>query len=126
MAYVPVLIMACMGLLVGGILLSLSAWLGRGTHNRRKDQPFECGMPVRGSARTRFSVKFYLVAILFLLFDVDFVYFLPWAMVFRSAGAEQGLLLLGGLSFALTLVLAYVYALRKEAFEWDEETDQPV
>src|ERR1700739_4640132 len=84
MDYIPVLILMLAGAFIGGMVLLVSTLLGPKNPNPRKDMPFECGVPPIGDARHRFSVRFYLVAILFLLFDVEAIFFYPWAVVFRK------------------------------------------
>ena len=77
MTYIPVLVLMLVGLIVGCAILLLSTLLGAGIPNKKKDMPFECGVPSYGSAHHRISVRFYLVAILFLLFDVEGIFFFP-------------------------------------------------
>src|ERR1700722_17519992 len=84
MAYIPVLLLMLVGMGVGGAVLLLTHFLSPSAPNRRKNEPFECGMPTIGDSRKRFSVRFYLVAILFLLFDVEAIFFFPWAVVFKE------------------------------------------
>ncbi len=84
MEYLPVLIMMGVGALIGVGGLALSALVGPKLPNRMKDQPFECGVPPVGTAQQRVSVKFYLVAITFLLFDVEALFFYPFAVVYRE------------------------------------------
>ncbi len=119
MTYIPVLIMLLAGLTVGGAILLLTTFVGKGVPNRRKDTPFECGVPPLGSARHRFSVRFYLVAILFLLFDVEGIFFFPWAITFRKYLAINSFILVEMAIFAGILLVGYIYALRKGAFEWE-------
>jgi NADH-quinone oxidoreductase subunit A len=84
MAYIPVLILLLAGVVVGSVILLLSHLLGPHVKNRKKDMPFECGVPPVGDAKQKFSVRFYLVAILFLLFDVEAIFFFPWAVVYKK------------------------------------------
>src|SRR5689334_17052363 len=84
MSYIPVLILMLVGTAVGGVILLLTHLLGPKSPNRMKDSPIECGVPPLGNARHRISVRFYLVAILFLLFDVEAIFFFPWAVVFKE------------------------------------------
>ncbi len=107
-------------LLAGGFL-GLSHLLGPRKHSPAKDQPYECGLDSTGSTRDRFSVKFYLVAMLFILFDVEVVFIYPWAVNFREfvkAGAGifvfvEMLLFLG----ILLVGLLYVYG--RKAIDWE-------
>ena len=119
MPYVPVLILMAIGAVVGGAILVLSSLLGPKQPNRRKDEPFECGVPGLGDARHRVSVRFYLVAILFLLFDVEAIFFIPWAIVYRKFLSINSFILLEMGLFAVILMVGYVYVLKKGALEWE-------
>ena len=119
MTYFPILILMLVGLTVGGAILILSTWLGQGIPNKRKNMPFECGVPSFGSARQRFSVRFYLVAILFLLFDVEGIFFFPWAVVYKKYLSINSFILIEMALFAAILLVGYVYVLRKGALEWE-------
>jgi NADH-quinone oxidoreductase subunit A len=101
-------------------MLGLSVAVGRaGRRNPVKDSAYECGMLPIGDTQPRFSVKFYLVAMLFVLFDIEVVFMYPWAVVFRDLVAEQAMVFWGMVSFVGILTVAYVYALRKGALRWD-------
>lgn len=119
MEYIPVLILMGVGAALGGVVLLLSTLLGPHIKNRKKDTPFECGVPPIGDARRRFSVRFYLVAILFLLFDVEAIFFFPWAVVFKKYLAINSFILLEMGIFVGVLLVGYYYVLRKGALEWD-------
>lgn len=120
MAYIPVLILMVVGLVVGGAALLISHLLSpRVPMNRKKNQPFECGMPPVGDAKHRFSVRFYLVAILFLLFDVEAIFFFPWAVVFKEYLAINSFILIEMGIFVAVLLLGYFYVLKKGALEWE-------
>jgi NADH-quinone oxidoreductase subunit A len=119
MEYIPVLILMAIGATIGGAAVLVSSLLGPKIKNVRKDQPFECGVPGFGDTHRRVSVRFYLVAILFLLFDVEAVFFFPWAVVFREYLA-LGTAILWSMSFFVAILLVgYWYVLRKGALEWD-------
>ena len=107
------------GLGVGGAILLLTTLLGGSIPNKRKDMPFECGVPPVGSARHRFSVRFYLVAILFLLFDVEGIFFYPWAVVYKKYLSINAFILLEMAFFVLILLVGYFYVLGKGALEWE-------
>lgn len=96
-----------------------SSLLGSGVPNKQKDLPFECGVPAYGSARQRFSVRFYLVAILFLLFDVEGVFFFPWAVVYKKYLSINSFILVEMAFFVAILLVGYFYVLRKGALEWE-------
>jgi NADH-quinone oxidoreductase subunit A len=119
MSYIPVLILMAAGLAVGGVILLLSHLIGPKIRNERKDAPFECGVPGVGDAKHRFSVRFYLVAILFLLFDVEAIFFFPWAVVYRKYLSVNSFILLEMAFFVGILLVGYYYVLRKGALEWD-------
>jgi NADH-quinone oxidoreductase subunit A len=118
--YLPVLLLiglaaACSaGMLVGS---KLAGKLGRGS--RVKDSPYECGMRPIGEGTPRFSVRFYLVAMLFILFDIEVVFLYPWAVVYRDLLATHANLIFGSmLSFLGVLTVGYVYAVKKGALDW--------
>ena len=84
-----------------------------------KDTAYECGMLPIGAGNTRLSVKFYLVAMLFILFDIEVVFLYPWAVVYKDMLRTNGPAILGAmLSFMLILFVGYIYALKKRAFDW--------
>jgi len=114
--YIPVLAMLVLSALVPGIFLAVSAWFGPRRPSAVKEQPFECGNVSSGPALGRFSVKFYLTAILFIVFDVEVVFLYPWALLFRRLGVF-GFVEMMIFLFVLTLGLIYVW--RKGALEWD-------
>src|SRR3954465_14191610 len=82
--YFPVLVQAIVAMALAAGLLSVSFLLGKKVKNRVKDMPYECGIVPTGNARERFSVKFYLVAMLFILFDIEAIFLYPWVVVFRD------------------------------------------
>lgn len=123
--YLPVIILGAFAL--GFVLVSsiASALLGnlvnrnRLTPNRMKDTPYECGMLPEGSGTPRLSVKFYLVAMLFILFDIEVVFLYPWAVVYKEQLAQNAAVILASMgSFIGILFVGYIYALKKNAFEW--------
>jgi NADH-quinone oxidoreductase subunit A len=120
MEYIPVLIMMLAGATIGLVVLVLTHLLGpnRAPH-KMKNIPFECGMPAVGSTRQRISVRFYLVAILFLLFDVEVVFFFPWAIVFKDFLAINNFIMVSMGIFAGVLLVGFYYVFRKGALEWD-------
>jgi NADH-quinone oxidoreductase subunit A len=120
--YVGVLILFLLAVAATGGMIGLSMLLGkRGGSNRAKDTAYECGMPPVGAGATRLSVKFYLVAMLFILFDIEVVFMYPWAVVYRDLLAEpatRNLILLAMVSFIGILCVGYIYAVKKRAFDW--------
>src|SRR5262245_50164006 len=114
--YIPVLAMLALAALVPGLFLAVSALLGPRRPSAVKEQPFECGNVASGPAWGRFSVKFYLTAILFIVFDVEVVFFYSWVLLFRRLGFfgvfEMRI-------FTLLLRLRHPYVCRNAALEWD-------
>ncbi len=111
--------------LVVAIGFALSVWLGSfflgriGTARGVKDSAYECGMLPKMTIQPRFSVKFYLVAMLFILFDIEIVFMIPWAVCYRDFIAQYGAIILGSmLSFVVVLMIGYLYAIKKGALEW--------
>jgi len=124
--YVPVLILTLVASVFAGATLVSSVLVGKWANKNRlkqvaktKNIPYECGMLPVGSGSTRLSVKFYLVAMLFILFDVEVVFLYPWAVVYREMLKENANLIFGAMvSFLGILFVGYLYALKKKAFEW--------
>ena len=114
----PILLMLGLGagFAAGNILLS--QFLGPKKPTPEKSAPYECGMPAVGDARERQSVKFYLVAMIFLLFDIEVAFLYPWAMAFRTL-AWPGLIQI--VVFFALLLTGYIYVWRKGAFDWSGE-----
>ncbi len=122
--YIPALTAILFGLGFAGLFLVLAVVLGPRRPSPVKAAPFECGSEPVGSPRVRFSVKFYQVAILFLVFDVEAAFLYPWAVQYRdlSTSASGGVALLGFvemLVFLAVLVVALIYVWRKKAVGWD-------
>ncbi len=119
MEYLPVVLLLLAGLAVGGGALLVSALLGPKAPHPMKDQPFECGVPTSGNAQQRISVRFYLVAILFLLFDVETVFFYPWAVVFKDFLSAGPFIIYEMVAFVGVLLAGYLYIYFKGALEWE-------
>lgn len=117
-AAVIIQILLAVGFAVGTLVAS--AYLGkRALSNRTKDSSYECGMVHDGGGQARFSIKFYLVAMLFVLFDVEVVFLIPWATIYRAQiESGAGIFLVSVLGFIGILFVAYLYALKKGAFNW--------
>jgi NADH-quinone oxidoreductase subunit A len=113
--YLPILIMIGLGAGFAGGSVALSQLLGPRKPTPEKESPYECGMPSVGDARERQSVKFYLVAMIFLLFDIEIAVLYPWALAFRELGMVGFLQIL---TFFALLVTGYIYVWRKGAFDW--------
>jgi NADH-quinone oxidoreductase subunit A len=117
--YVPVLLQAVVAIGFAVAALIVSVLLGKsGIRTTTKDSAYECGMVPQGEAQPRFSVKFYLVAMLFILFDLEIVFMYPWAVIYREAVAHSQLVFWSMFSFVSVLMVGYVYALKKGALDW--------
>lgn len=121
--FLPVFFQILVAIGFAAIALTLSVVLGKSARRTlSKDNPYECGMLPVGDGAPRFSVKFYLVAMLFVIFDIEVVFMYPWAVQFRelvAGGNATALVSMAG--FAGILAFAYVYALKKGALTWKAE-----
>jgi NADH-quinone oxidoreductase subunit A len=119
--YFPVLVQVAIAAAVAIGLIVASSALGKRARSPQKDTPYECGIAPTGSARERFSVKFYLVGMIFILFDIEAVFLYPWAVVFRElkmfAFVEM-------LLFVALILVGYVYVWKKGALDWSQ-TKEP-
>lgn len=119
--FIPVLLQVLIAVGFAATVLLLSVLLGRSARrNRTKDSPYECGMLPIGPSQPRFSVKFYLVAMLFVLFDIEVVFLYPWAVQFKDLIAHSMVPFWSALGFVGILFVAYLYILRKGALDWNE------
>src|ERR1044071_707967 len=118
--YIPILLLLCVAVVMSAGMMLTSIALGKiGRRNKVKDTPYECGMLPVGEASTRLSVKFYLVAMLFILFDIEVVFMYPWAVVYRDMLKTNADMIFGSMvSFLGILFVGYIYALKKKAFDW--------
>lgn len=120
MDYIPVLIMMSVGILIGTIIVTLSQLLGPKIATKLKDSAFECGVPpLKTVEKHRFSVRFYLVAILFLLFDVEAIFFFPFALIYKEFLSINSFIVIEMGVFIGILLIGYFYVLRKGALKWD-------
>ncbi len=125
--YVPVFLQIMAGLIFAASTLAFSALVGkRGRRTAAKDTPYECGKDPIGPTHTRFSVKFYLVAMLFILFDIEVIFMYPWAVVFREMLPTHPALFYGMFTFVGILFVGYLYAWKKKAFDWTHSPVRPV
>lgn len=115
-AWLPILILFVLTTVLALVVVGLSALLGPRRGSLRKLLPYESGMVPLGPAQRRIRVAFYLVAIEFILFDIEVVFLLPYALIYRDLGA-YGLLAAG--IFVLLLLVGYLYSLKKGTFVWD-------
>ena len=116
--FLPILIMIGLGIGFSAGNVLLSQFIGPRKPTPEKSAPYECGMPAVGDARERQSVKFYLVAMIFLLFDIEVAFLYPWAVAFKDLGMMGFIQVL---SFFALLTTGYVYVWRKGAFDWSGE-----
>jgi NADH-quinone oxidoreductase subunit A len=117
-SYFPVLLQILIAMGIAAAMIGFSSLLGKRVRNRVKDSAYECGVSPVGSAKERFSVKFYLVAMVFILFDVEVVFLFPWAVVFRDLGLSGFLEMFLFLSIVLW---GFFYVLKKGVLDWSEE-----
>ena len=121
-AYLPILLMFLVAAGFGMSQVMLSALLGQRKRTKTKLMPYECGKDPVGSARERFSVKFYLIAMLFILFDIEVIFLVPWAVVFKDfvASGNAGFIYIEMMVFVALLLVGYVYVVKKGTFDWGE------
>ncbi|MBT5873726.1 MAG: NADH-quinone oxidoreductase subunit A [Candidatus Latescibacteria bacterium] len=116
MVYLPLILLVIVVVILALTIITLSSFVGRKKEYFEKLASYECGVPIQDTARKNFSVKFYLIAILFILFDVEIIYMYPWAVVFKDlhlfGAAAMGV-------FFLMLVVGFVYEWKRGALEWD-------
>lgn len=114
--YLPVLIFIIIGLAVGGIMIVLGFVLSPHKPDSEKLSPYECGFEAFGDARMKFDVRYYLVAILFIIFDLEIAFLFPWAIVLKDIG------MFGYVAMAIflgILVIGFIYEWKKGALEWE-------
>ncbi len=119
--YLPILMQAVMATGFAVVTLLISVLLGKSSpRNKMKDSAYECGMLPIGETQPRFSVKFYIVAMLFVLFDIEVVFLYPWAVIFKDAVFTYGTEIFWWmLSFVGILLVAFIYAWKKGGLRWD-------
>jgi NADH-quinone oxidoreductase subunit A len=120
--YIAVLMLLVLAIAATGGMIFFSGLLGkRGNTSKIKDTAYECGMIPIGEGSTRMSVKFYLVAMLFILFDIEVVFMYPWAVVYKAMLADpmtRNMIFGSMVSFLGILFVGYIYAVKKKAFDW--------
>ena len=117
--YIPLLLLIAFVIANAIMMLGVSHILSTYRRTAVKIAPYESGMPVLGGARERFSVKFYLVAMLFIVFDIETVFMIPWAVAFNQLTEISGLLIVEMFVFILILAVGYVYVWKRGALQWD-------
>ena len=118
--YIPVLIVLAVALIFGTMLVLTSTIIGPQRPNREKSSTYESGMKPVGTTRQRISIKYYLVAMFFIIFDLEVIFIYPWAVQFKKLFGEIGIsVFISMLIFLIVLELGYLYAYRKGGFKWD-------
>ena len=117
LGYESVLVLVALAVTIAFVFVLLSRFVGPRNANALKTTTYECGVEPQGSARQRFSVKFYLIAMLFILFDIEVAFLYPWAVLFRELGVF-GLIEMA--VFVIILLVGLMYAWRKGALEWEK------
>lgn len=119
--YYPILVQITIAASIGAVVLIASNIFGqRAGTTAIKDSPYECGMLAEGSGHARFAVKFYVTAMLFILFDIEVVFLIPWVLIFREFLAANLPIILPVFFFLFVLVLGLFYELKKGAIEWEQ------
>jgi NADH-quinone oxidoreductase subunit A len=116
--YFPVLIQALIALVVASALVALSYLIGKKVKNRVKDMPYECGIAPTGDARERFSVKFYLVAMLFILFDIEAIFLYPWVVIYKDL---KMLAFVEMLVFIVLILAGFFFIWKKGVLDWSPD-----
>lgn len=120
--YFPILLQVIVAASVAAALVGAGLFLGKRVRNTAKDTPYESGMQPVGSARERFSVKFYLVAMVFILFDIEAIFLYPWAVVFRELAAQSRMFPFVEMLLFIVLVLAgFFYIWKKGVLDWSQD-----
>ncbi len=120
-AYLPIVVLVTVAVLFGFVSITLSSLIGQKKPSDVKMAPYECGCEPVGTARDRFSIKFYLIAMFFILFDIEAVFLYPWAVVFKKfiKAGSGGFILVEMLVFIAILLVGYIYIWKKGALEWE-------
>ena len=114
--YLPVLVFIIVGLLLGLLMLGSGSLLSKHKPDPAKNSPYECGFPAFENSRIPFDIRFYLVAILFIIFDIETAFFFPWALVLRKIGWFG---LAAMMMFLSLLVIGFIYEWKRGALEWE-------
>ena len=116
MQYFPIVFFILLGLLMGGAMMIAGRVLGPHKPDAEKNSPYECGFEVFEDARIKFDVRYYLIAIMFILFDLEIAFLFPWALVFKQLGM-YGFVVMS--IFLAILIAGFVYVWKKGALEWE-------
>ncbi len=115
-AFLPILLMLIVAVGLGAVMLLMNAMIGRKIRTKRKLAPYESGMPLLDENRKRISVKFFIVAMIFIVFDVEAAFLWPWAVVYRQGGWT---VFWEMVLFLAVLLVGYIYLRKKGAFDWE-------
>jgi NADH-quinone oxidoreductase subunit A len=116
LVFLPIVMMFLVALGFVGLVMGVTHWMGPHHKSKTKLETFECGIDVQGNARTPFSIKYFLVAILFVLFDVEVIFMYPWAVNFRQLGL---LGIIEMFSFIAVFLVGFFYIIKKGALKWE-------
>jgi len=116
----PVLVQVILAMVIAAALVALSFLLGKRVQNKVKDQPYECGMTPVGDARERFSVKFYLVAMIFILFDIEAIFLYPWAVIYKTFESKM-FAFSEMLLFIVLIVAGFFFIWKKGVLDWSSD-----
>src|SRR5580692_1524266 len=119
----PVLLQAVLAMVIAAALVTLTFVIGRRLKNKVKDMPYECGIAPTGDAQHRFSVKFYLVAMIFILFDIEAIFLYPWAVVFKQLKMFGFLEML---TFVVLILAGFFFIWKKGVLDWAQSELAPV
>jgi NADH-quinone oxidoreductase subunit A len=124
-AYFPVLLQILIAVAVASAMIGFSYLLGKKVRNRIKDMPYECGIVPTGDASQRFSVKFYLVGMLFILFDIEAIFLYPWVVVFKDLNRQQKMFpFLEMLVFVVLILCGFFYIWKMGVLDWSSDSDR--
>jgi NADH-quinone oxidoreductase subunit A len=115
-SYLPVIVFAGLGVIVGGTLAMVNGLVGPRRPSRAKNDPYECGLPSEVTRTFRFGISFYMIAMLFILFDIEVVFLYPVGVILK--GADSVFVLGELITFVVLLMIAFVYVWRKGALDW--------
>lgn len=123
--YLPILLIFVVAAGFAVVNVFISQFIGQRKRTRTKMMPYECGKDPVGTARERFSVKFYLIGMIFILFDIEVIFLIPWAVVFKTLASPsyglRTLIYVEMMVFVVLLLAGYVYILKKGAFDWSDK-----
>ncbi|MFC1731706.1 NADH-quinone oxidoreductase subunit A [candidate division KSB1 bacterium] len=117
--YIPIVFLALFGVIFAGLVIFITQLIGPRKQDPVKEMTYESGIDPVGDARFRFNIKFYLIAMLFIIFDIEAVFLYPWAVVFRDLLSMGNFIMYEMAAFIGLLLIAYFYLLKRGAFDWE-------